>query len=84
LATSRRPEPDRPTEPEGGPAGLFEAPGRVDDGTAAEAGARPARRRRRATTPPPDGSDPVPAPEPARHREGENDDRMRGDRPPHY
>jgi hypothetical protein len=36
------------------------------------------------TTEPPPGSEPAPAPEPARHAGGENDDRMRTDKPPHY
>jgi hypothetical protein len=40
--------------------------------------------RRRAQTNPPPGSDPAPAPEPKRHSKGENDDRLRGDKPPHY
>ncbi|GAA2090474.1 hypothetical protein GCM10009840_31910 [Pseudolysinimonas kribbensis] len=44
----------------------------------------PRRRSRRATTPPPPGSDPAPAREPERHDEGENDERMRQDKPPHY
>ena len=39
---------------------------------------------RRAKTEPPPGSDPKPAPEPKRHASGENDDRLRGDKPPHY
>lgn len=39
---------------------------------------------RRAKTEPPPGSDPTPAPEPKRHDSGENDDRLRGDKPPHY
>ncbi len=44
----------------------------------------PRKRRRRVTTQPPEGSDPTPATEPPRHARGENDDRMRGDKPPHY
>ena len=39
---------------------------------------------RRVTTNPPPGSDPTPAPEPPPHPKGENDERMRGDKPPHY
>jgi hypothetical protein len=35
-------------------------------------------------TEPPPGTDPSPAPEPGRHVRGENDDRMRSDKPPHY
>ncbi|MGN8049675.1 hypothetical protein ACTJKO_08270 [Curtobacterium sp. 22159] len=42
------------------------------------------RARRRVTTQPVPGSDPAPAPEPARHREGENDDQLRRDVPPHW
>lgn len=43
-----------------------------------------ARRRRRVTTQPVPGSDPAPAPEPPRHRAGENDDQLRRDVPPHW
>ncbi len=42
------------------------------------------RRGRRVTTDPVPGSDPSPQPEPERHSEGENDERLRGDVPPHY
>ena len=42
------------------------------------------RRRRRVTTQPAPGYDPAPGPEPARHRDGENDARLRGDVPPHW
>jgi hypothetical protein len=46
---------------------------------------RPRRRARRATTVAPPGSDPAPAErEPERHAEGENDDRLRREKPPHY
>lgn len=44
----------------------------------------PVRRRRRVTTQPVPGSDPTPAPEPARHGTGENDVRLRADVPPHW
>jgi hypothetical protein len=44
----------------------------------------PPRRRRRVTTKPPEGSDPTPQQEPDRHAEGENDARMRQEKPPHY
>ncbi len=44
----------------------------------------PQRKRRRARTEPPPGSDPFPVEEPDRHAEGENDARMREDKPPHY
>jgi hypothetical protein len=46
--------------------------------------AAPRKRARRVTTPPPPGTDPSPQSEPDRHAEGENDDRMRLDKPPHY
>ncbi|WP_130484765.1 hypothetical protein [Microcella putealis] len=51
--------------------------------------ARARRGRRRVTTTPPPGSDPAPArapltSEPERHGAGENDDRLRADKPPHY
>ncbi|PZE81709.1 hypothetical protein [Curtobacterium sp. MCBD17_032] len=42
------------------------------------------RSGRRVTTRPVPGSDPTPAPEPARHAAGENDDRLLRDRPPHW
>jgi hypothetical protein len=45
---------------------------------------RPRRKHRRVTTPPPPGSDPTPLEEPDRHAEGENDQRLREDKPPHY
>jgi hypothetical protein len=49
-----------------------------------DSAARRARHRRRVTTDPPPGTDPAPAPEPPRHIRGENDERMRIDKPPHY
>ncbi|PRY67213.1 hypothetical protein B0I08_107108 [Glaciihabitans tibetensis] len=42
------------------------------------------RLHRRATTDPAPGSDPRPAPEPARHTLTENDDRLKAEKPPHY
>jgi hypothetical protein len=42
------------------------------------------RQGRRVRTEPVAGSDPAPEPEPRRHSGGENDDRLRGDVPPHY
>lgn len=39
---------------------------------------------RRVTTDPVPGSDPNPEPEPSRHQPDENDERLRGDRPPHW
>ena len=43
-----------------------------------------ARVRRRVTTQPVPGSDPAPAPEPPRHGDGENDQRLLRERPPHW
>lgn len=42
------------------------------------------RHRRRVTTDPPPGSDPRPTPEAPRHSGTENDDRLKGDKPPHW
>ncbi len=42
------------------------------------------RRRRRVTTQPVPGYDPAAPSEPPRHRDGENDDRLRRDIPPHW
>ena len=53
------------------------------DDPAARAGGAP-RPTRRVTTRPVPGYDPAAPPEPARHREGENDARLRGDVPPHW
>lgn len=39
---------------------------------------------RRVTTPPPAGSDPHPTGEPERHQNNENDERLKGDKPPHW
>ena len=41
-------------------------------------------KHRRVTTEPPAGSDPAPAPEPPRHASTENDERLKGDKPPHW
>lgn len=41
-------------------------------------------KHRRVTTDAPAGSDPTPAPEPARHASTENDERLKGDKPPHW
>jgi len=41
-------------------------------------------KRRRVTTTPPEGSDPHPVSEPERHRDNENDERLKGDKPPHW
>ena len=42
------------------------------------------RQRRRVTTDAVPGTDPAPSNEPARHVEGENDDRLKRDKPPHW
>ncbi|OII10256.1 hypothetical protein BIU97_11835 [Curtobacterium sp. MCBA15_009] len=58
-----------------------------DGGETGEAGERPGglvRRRRRVTTQPVPGYAPDAPPEPARHRDGENDDQLRRDVPPHW
>lgn len=53
------------------------------DATTDRTGGAP-RRSRRVTTQPVPGSDPTPAPEPARHRDGENDAQLLRDVPPHW
>jgi len=40
--------------------------------------------RRRAQVPAPEGTDPHPETEPERHSEGDNDERLIGEKPPHY
>lgn len=42
------------------------------------------RKHRRVRTEPVPGSDPNPQPEPPRHADDENDDRLRADKPPHW
>lgn len=42
------------------------------------------RRGRRVRTGSPEGSDPRPTPEPPQHAPTENDERLFGDKPPHY
>ncbi len=49
-----------------------------------EHGATPERKHRRVTTEPVPGSDPTPQPEPPRHSENENDERLKADKPPHW
>ncbi|MGV8851176.1 MAG: hypothetical protein ACOH1M_01245 [Rhodoglobus sp.] len=50
-----------------------------------KAGVRPqVRKRRRVTTAPPAGSDPHPTGEAERHAANENDERLKGDKPPHW
>ncbi|PYY40642.1 hypothetical protein DEJ03_16255 [Curtobacterium sp. MCLR17_043] len=56
----------------------------ADGGETADQPGGPVRRRRRVTTQPVAGYDPTPPPEPARHRDGENDDQLRRDVPPHW
>lgn len=46
--------------------------------------AAPRRKHRRVRTEPPPGTELYPVEEPDRHAEGENDARMREDKPPHY
>ncbi|WP_394769956.1 hypothetical protein [Lacisediminihabitans sp.] len=53
------------------------------DGTEPAPG-KPPRKRRRVTTTPVPGADPSPPSEPQRHAEGENDERLRVDKPPHW
>ncbi|MBM7802843.1 hypothetical protein JOE58_002094 [Curtobacterium luteum] len=55
----------------------------ADDATDEQPGGTP-RRRRRVTTQPVPGYDPAAPPEPARHRDGENDEQLRRDVPPHW
>jgi hypothetical protein len=45
---------------------------------------REKHKHNRVTTPAPEGSDPAPAPEPARSSGDENDERLKGDVPPHW
>ena len=73
------------------PAAPVAAPDPGADTTAPSDGAAaprrtggPDRSSRRVTTAAVPGSDPTPAPEPARHGAGENDDRLLRDRPPHW
>ncbi len=56
----------------------------TDDDPASARSGGTVRRRRRVTTQPVPGSDPAPAPEPARHRDGENDAQLLRDVPPHW
>lgn len=59
-------------------AASTEEPGRADEP------ARPRRRNRRVRTEPVPGTDPNPTPEPSRHGEGENDEQLKRDVPPHW
>jgi len=43
-----------------------------------------ARPRRRVVVPAPEGSEPEPIGEPERHREDDNDERLKAEKPPHY
>lgn len=49
-----------------------------------DAARRPKRKHRRVRTPAVPGSDPNPQPEPPRHAENENDERLKADKPPHW
>ena len=42
------------------------------------------RKHRRVKTDPVPGSDPNPQPEPPRHSDSENDERLKADKPPHW
>ncbi|WP_339619510.1 hypothetical protein [uncultured Salinibacterium sp.] len=58
---------------------------RADGGGSADAEPRQKRsKRRRVTTAAPTGSDPHPQAEPERHSNNENDERLKGDKPPHW
>lgn len=57
------------------------------DGTASgeDREGKPGRRKnRRVSTRAVPGSDPSPQPEPRRHADNENDDRLKADKPPHW
>jgi len=77
-STPEGPGADPVPEPESDSHGVH------SEGPVAPPPTRHPRHRRRVTTEPPPGTDPAPAPEPPRHVRGENDDRMRTDKPPHY
>ena len=49
-----------------------------------ESGRKLKRKHRRVTTQAVPGSDPTPQPEPPRHSESENDERLKADKPPHW
>jgi len=52
--------------------------------TPASENASTARPRRRVVVPPPEGTEPAPEAEPERHRENDNDERLKAEKPPHY
>jgi hypothetical protein len=58
--------------------------GATGSGGTEPAPGKPARTRRRVTTKPVPGVDPNPPSEPKRHAEGENDERLKVDKPPHW
>jgi hypothetical protein len=58
--------------------------GRSEEAEGAGPGDRRVKRHRRVRTDPVPGSDPEPQPEPPRHSSGENDERLRADKPPHW
>lgn len=70
--------PDGPPQEQESAAGI-----RSDEAEGAGSG-ETRRRRRRVRTDAVPGSDPNPQPEPPRHSAGENDDRLRADKPPHW
>jgi hypothetical protein len=69
--------PDDPTQEQQGTDRA-----RSDEAEGAGPGER--RRHRRERTDAAPGSDPAPTPEPPRHSSGENDERLRADKPPHW
>lgn len=77
------PTPTPPQHAEG-PLVVPSDPSHRADGTTRQPRDTRPRHRRRVTTDAPEGSDPAPAPEPARHASTENDERLKGDKPPHW
>ncbi len=55
-----------------------------DEAEGQATGEQSVRRHRRVSTRAVPGSDPNPQPEPARHSSGENDERLKADKPPHW
>jgi hypothetical protein len=60
--------------------GRHEGDGPPDSGISESHG----RKHRRVTTLAVPGSDPTPEPEPDRHGDDENDERLKADKPPHW
>jgi hypothetical protein len=68
-------------------AAVDTAPVDAEAGRLAAVDTAPLRRpraHRRVTTQGAPGTDPTPQPEPSRHAEGENDERLKADKPPHW